>query len=175
MTPTPEAFSRLDLYTVLHSLPSGVTLANTEGRIVFSNQAADRILGVAKSADASPDEWADHYGVFLPDGETPFPTDQYPLVRALNGEEVHDVEMLIRNPTHPDGALISTSGQQLFDVDATPIGAAVVFRDVTELRRIQLLKDELAAFIVHDLKNPLTAIIGTCDLIAMEQEDESLR
>lgn len=174
MTPTPEAFSELDLYTVLHSLPSGVTLANTEGKIVFSNQAADRILGATTSFQASPDEWADHYGVFLPDGQTPFPTDQYPLVRALNGEEVHDVEMLIRNPTHPDGVLISTSGRQLFDIDGTPIGAAAVFRDITELRRIELLKDDLASFIVHDLKSPLTTIIGTCDLVAMEHHEPAL-
>lgn len=174
MTPTPEAFSRLDLYTVLHSLPSGVSLANSEGKIVFSNQTADRILGMSGDPAASPDEWADHYGVFLPDGKTPFPTDQYPLVRALKGEEVRDVEMLIRNPTHPDGVRISASGQQLFDVDGTPIGASVVFRDITELRRIELLKDELAAFIVHDLKSPLTTIIGTCDLIAMEHDNESL-
>jgi len=46
MNPTFEAFSRLHLYSVLDSLPYGVTLANAAGRIVFSNEAADEILGV---------------------------------------------------------------------------------------------------------------------------------
>lgn len=172
MTPTPEAFSRLDLYTVLHSLPDGVTLANAEGKIVFSNAAADRILGTTAAIDASPDEWAEHYGVFLPDGTTPFPTDRYPLVRAVEGEATKEVEMLVRNTEHPDGALISVSGQPLRDQDGHVIGAAVVFRDITEMRRMQRLKDELAAFIVHDLKSPLTSIVAASGLIAAEHSDD---
>lgn len=35
------------------------------------------------STDAPPETWADHYGVFQTDENTPFPTDRYPLVRAL--------------------------------------------------------------------------------------------
>ena len=173
MTPSAEAFGRLDLYTVLHSLPHGVTLANTEGRIVFSNAAADKILGMSAAVEASPEDWADHYGVFLPDGQTPFPTEEYPLVRAVQGERTEDVEMLVRNPQHPAGALIAVSGQPLRDEGGELIGAAVVFRDITELRRAQRLKDELAAFIVHDLKNPLTAIIGTVDILVMEHDEDA--
>jgi hypothetical protein len=42
------------------------------------------LLGIGAAA-GSPDEWAAHYGVFLPDGETAFPVADYPLVRALAG------------------------------------------------------------------------------------------
>ncbi len=174
MSPSPEAFSRLDLYTVLHGLSDGVTLADGEGRIVFSNAAADRILGAPAAVEASPDEWAEHYGVFLPDGKTPFPTDRYPLVRAVKGEATRDVEMLIRNPEHPAGVLISASGRPLLNADGELVGATVVFKDITELRRIQRLKDELTSFIVHDLKNPVAAIIGTTDLVAMDYKDPVL-
>ena len=177
----PEIFSRLNLYDVLHSLPDGVTLADAEGRIIFSNAAADRILGTTAATDASSDEWSAHYGVFLLDGSTPFPTSEYPLLRALCGEHPHDVEMLVRNEARPDGAIISVSGRPLF-ADESIIGAAVVFRDVTRLRRVQAelertveelttaqkAKDELAAFLIHDLKSPLTAITGLCDLITVD-------
>ena len=135
LVPPADDFSRLNLYTVLHSLPDGVTLANLEGRILFSNEAADRILGVEAATEATPDDWAEHYGIFLPDGETPFPTADYPLVRALSGERTRDVEMFVRNASIADGALLSVSGQGLRDADNNLIGAAVVFRDVTELRR----------------------------------------
>jgi len=174
MNPTFEAFSRLHLYSVLDSLPYGVTLANAEGRIVFSNDAADEILGVEADPGAIPDAWAERYGAFLPDGETPFPTEEYPLIRALKGERPHGVEMIIRNPARPEGAVISVSGQQLLDSDGTPIGAAVVFEDVTELRRTQAQKHELIAFIVHDIRSPLTSIVTTCDLISMDGADETL-
>lgn len=174
-----DVFSRLNLYTVLHSLPDGVTLADRAGKIVFSNEAADRILGVGAAVGVDPDEWSAHYGVFRLDGTTAFPTEEYPLVRALSGEVTHDVGMLVRNPSMPDGAYISVSGQPLRDGAGQVVGAAVVFRDVTELQRArerlqdtidtlvstQRLKDELYAFIVHDLKNPLAAITTTCDLL----------
>lgn len=174
MNPTFEAFSRLHLFAVLDSLPYGVTLANAEGRIVFSNDAADEILGVEADPDTTPDAWADRYGAFLPDGTTPFPTEDYPLIRALKGERPRGVEMLIRNPARPDGAVISVSGQRLLDSDGTPIGAAVVFEDVTELRRTQAQKQELIAFIVHDIRSPLTSIVTTCDLIAMDNVEEAV-
>lgn len=173
MTATPEWFGHLDLYTVLDSLPDGVTLADDQGRIVFSNAAADRILGTEAPPDAPPHEWAEHFGVYLPDGKTSFPTDRYPLVRAVAGEETRGVEMLIRNASVPEGVLIAASGKPLRDRTGALIGAAVVFRDITELRRAQRLKDELAAFIIHDLKSPLTTIIGTSDLIALDHGDNA--
>lgn len=74
----------LDLYAVLDSLADGVTLTDMEGRIFFSNAAAHRILGVP-ATDAPPEGWAHHYGVFLPDGETPFPTERYTLLPMPRG------------------------------------------------------------------------------------------
>lgn len=165
MAKSSDHFGRLQLYTVLNSLPDGVTLADADGRIVFSNAAADRILGTAAATDATPDEWAERYGVFQSDGATPFPTDEYPLVRALSGEHTRDTEMVIRNASIPDGAIISVSGRPLEDEAGATIGACVVFRDITELRRVERLKDELTAFIVHDLKNPLAVIATTCELL----------
>lgn len=179
----------LDLYAVLDSLPDGVTLADSEGRIFFSNRAADRILGVGPAVGASPDDWSEYYGVFLPDGTTEFPTDQYPLVRALAGEETKDVEMLVRNAVLPDGALIAVSGRALRDQHGGMAGAAVVFRDVTVLRQTQRdlaeavdrltfaqrAKDELTSFVVHDMKNPLTAILGGCHLLGTAELAEQAR
>jgi signal transduction histidine kinase len=173
----PEPF---DVYAVLDSLPDGVSLADVEGRIFFSNRAAKRILGVGAAVGAAPEEWADYYGVFLPDGRTVFPTEDYPLVRALSGEHTRDVEMFVRNPVLEEGALISASGQPLLDSWGRVTGAAVVFRDVTELRRVQdelhaaverlttaqRLKDDLTGFVVHDLKSPLTAVVAGCHLLA---------
>ena len=183
----PNDISRLELYTVLQALADGVTIANKDGRIVFSNAAADRILGTA-ATDAPPELWADHYGVFLPSADAPFPKEDYPLVRALAGEESREVEMLIRNPSLPHDVTISASARPLRDGEGSITGAAVVFRDITALRRAQRsleranarleetqrLKDELNAFIVHDLKNPLATILTLSDLILdIEQFEEA--
>lgn len=174
-------FSALHLNEVLDAIVSGVTLADADGRIVFSNDAADRILGVSAATGSSSDEWSAFYGVFLPDGETPFPAADYPLALALAGESTRDITMFVRNDVIADGAYLEVSGEPLRDGDGRIVGAAVVFRDVTRLRKthrqleetverleeIQRKKDELSAFVVHDLKSPLTGIITTCDLLAM--------
>jgi len=166
---------------LLDSLGEGVTIANAEGRIVFSNATADRILGVG-ATDRPPEEWTAHYGVFLPDGMTPFPVEAYPLVRALRGEATDDVEMFVRNPSVPDGVTITVTGRPRRDERGTISGATVVFRDVTALRRAQAqllesneelrrahqLKDELMAFVIHDLNGPLTGILALTELLLLD-------
>ncbi len=111
------------------SLGDGVTLADERGRIVFSNKAADRILGVG-GTDAPPQTWAEHYGVFVPDGSREFPVEEYPLVRAMRGEDVTDVHMLIRNAALPQGVLISATGCPMRDETGRIYGASVVFREL---------------------------------------------
>jgi signal transduction histidine kinase len=167
--------------TLLDSLGEGVTIANAEGRIVFSNEAADRILGMG-ATDRPPEEWATHYGVFLPDGTTPFPVDAYPLVRALRGEDTDDVEMFVRNPSVPNGVRIAVTGRPRRDGQGVITGATVVFRDVTALRHAQAqlvesnealrradrLKDDLTAFVIHDLNGPLSGILALTELLLLD-------
>lgn len=167
------------LQAALRVLDEGITLADASGRIIYSNPASDRILG-RPASDGDPAGWAEYYGVYLPGTEDPFPTEAFPLVRALAGEECGDVEMFIRNSEVPQGTLISVNGRPVTDGNGDITGAVVVFRDVTKLRRAQaklqkLLEDlqelqeqkrELTAFLVHDMKAPLTTILANAELAA---------
>jgi len=180
----PEAFQTLS--TTLNALADGVTLADADGRIIYSNTEADRILGVMATA-APAEEWASHYGVFLPDGETPFPAMDYPLVRALRGESTDNVEMVIRNAANQDPVLIAVTGRPVRDREGHITGAAVVFRDVTAARaaeadRLRTLatlqdalrvKDEVTGFLVHDLKSPLTAVLTLSELLLQDVRPNS--
>jgi len=172
----PEAFQTLS--STLNALGDGVTLADAEGRILYSNTEADRILGIA-ATDAPAEEWASHYGVYLPDGETPFPAEDYPLMRALRGERTDGVEMVIRNAANPSPVLIAVTGRPVRDREENISGAAVVFRDITadraaeddRLRTLAALqdalrvKDEVTGFLVHDLKSPLTAVLTLSEIL----------
>lgn len=167
-----------DFLSILEALASGVSIANAEGRIIYSNAPANRILGIMRT-DGPSSEWASHYGVFVPGTDTPFPETDYPLIRAIRGEEVDDLEMSIRNPSRPGEVTIQSSARPLRNGGDTITGAVVIFRDVTalkwaqselehsndELRRMQQMKDELNAFIVHDLKNPISTVIALAELI----------
>jgi signal transduction histidine kinase len=45
------------------------------------------------------------------------------------------------------------------------VGAVVAFRDMTEVRRLQELQEEYLALISHDLRTPLTIIMGHAQLL----------
>ena len=55
----------------------------------------------------------------------------------------------------------------LRDRQARLIGRLLVLRDVTEERRIERMRDDLTYTMVHDLRNPLTAIQVSLDVLNM--------
>src|SRR5258705_8853789 len=99
--PRPRAvdpMTAVDLETlrsIIHSMSDGVVVADRKGRFLLWNKAAERMAGIGRT-DAPPERWTSTYGIYLPDGITPFPTEDLPLVRAIRGEVTDDIEMIVR-------------------------------------------------------------------------------
>src|SRR5207253_294119 len=55
---------------------------------------------------------------------------------------------------------IDDAGSPIRDADGNILGAVLIFRDVTERRRIDHAKDEFLAMVSHELRTPLSAILG---------------
>jgi PAS domain S-box-containing protein len=119
------------LRAVLENLTDGLVVANQQGRFLFFNPEAERILGIG-ARDTVPSEWSAVYGCYLPDQVTPYPPERLPLARALRGEEALNQLIFIRNAHHPEGLWINVSGRPLGDRGGKLSGGLVVFRDVTE-------------------------------------------
>jgi PAS domain S-box-containing protein len=120
------------LESVLQRMRDGVAIADRDGRFVLFNKAGELIFGVG-GVDAAPDRWP---GSFRPDGVTPFPSDELPLMRALQGESTDNVEIMVRNATIPSGVLINCYGRPLLDETGTAIGGVAIVEDITERRRV---------------------------------------
>ena len=125
----------------LSSLGDGVLIVDERARLVYFNPAAVRLVG-ANKLSADPLSWSKSYGIYLSDERTVFPPDELPLVRALAGEPVQDVEFFVRNRSVPEGIHISCSGFPLRDESGLVRGATVIFHDVTSRRNQQLLLQE---------------------------------
>lgn len=158
------------LGAIMASLGDGVGVVDAQGAFLLHNPAAKALLGVPDDVDG-PGEWQEHYGLYRPDGRTPFPVPEMPLVRALRGESSDGVEMLIRNPARPDGILVSVDGRPLDAGAAGQRGAVAVFHDITELRRYETDLAVFAGVVAHDLKAPLAIIRGHCETAADDLGD----
>src|SRR5882672_908706 len=124
------------LQLILASIADGVVVADSNGKFLLFNAAAEQVLGIG-ATEAAPDHWSDQYGVYLPDTVTQYPADQLPLVRAMRGENVDAVELFIRNPQLPKGRLLSINGRPLKRADGALQGGVVVFHDMTERKRVE--------------------------------------
>jgi PAS domain S-box-containing protein len=84
------------LNSILDGMGEGVVVTDPAGRFVLFNRQAKTILGVGLH-DALPAQWTGIYGTFLPDRKTPIAPDQHPLVRAMKGQEVRNMELFVKN------------------------------------------------------------------------------
>ncbi len=141
----------LMLQSVLDSMAEGLVAADEQGKFLIWNRAAEKIVGHGP-ADLPTEEWSEHYGNYLPDGVTLFPTEQLPLVRAIHGE-TSTTEIFLRNPKVAEGTWIEARGAPLKDQDGTVRGGVVAFRDITQRksdeREIRKLNDELEERVVQ--------------------------
>ena len=124
------------LQLILASIADGVVVADSNGKFLLFNAAAEQVLGMG-ATERAPDQWSDQYGVYLPDTMTQYPADQLPLVRAMRGENVDAVELFIRNPQVPEGLFLSINGRPLKRADGALQGGVVVFHDMTERKKAE--------------------------------------
>ena len=122
--------------TVFESIGDGVVAADPEGHFTIFNSSAEQITGMGRM-ESSPDKWTRQYGIFHSDGQTPFRTDQLPLLRAMQGKKTDDLEVFICNEKRPAGVFISVNGRPLLEHPEGHGGGVITFRDVTNRKRAE--------------------------------------
>ena len=172
-----ESQTRL-MESVFDSISDGVVAADSQGNYLVVNTATKRLAELISPFDIEDlmmtglAEYPAVLGLYRPDGKTPFPADQLPLWRALQGEASDDVEILVRNSKVPNGVYFSSSGRPLQDASNSVKGAVVVFRDVTErMRANEALAHafargrlEIVETVLHNIGNAINSVaigIGT--------------
>ncbi len=157
----PEA--RLNPYlvpAVLAQLKEGVIITDATGVIVFVNEAASQLHGVAR-LDVAPEDYAATYHLFTEDGE-PHPIENLPLTRAVvRGETVVGQRWRIRRP---DGVEVLAIGDAtpVRDSSGAQIGAVLTIRDDTrryaDEQRLKQSEERL-----QQIMNQLFVFVGLLD------------
>lgn len=124
------------LEAILDNLQAGVVACDASGQLILFNQAAREFHGIPERP-LLPRQWAEHYDLYLPDGETPMAEGDIPLFQALQGQTVDDVEMVIA-PQHQPSRTLLVSGRAIFSPDGQKLGAVVVMHDITERKQAEV-------------------------------------
>lgn len=148
------------LQLVLNRMSDGVIVGNDRGELLIFNSAAEEMIGKG-TTDTSIDQWSNQYGLFLPDGKTPYPVQDLPLVRTLRGESVDNLDVFTRHSEKPEGVWIKVNGRPLQDEAGNLKGGVIICRDVTKEKASQARLQELAqeqARLLQELKNRQNAL-----------------
>ncbi len=136
---TPETSPSDILKSVCESLSDGVVVADTQGKFLIFNPAAEEMVGIGM-LDVSPEEWSRNYGIYLPDQKTIYPDQNLPLARAIRGENVQEAEAFIKNFKKQKGVWLSVNARPIRDEKGVLLGGVAIFRDITERKHFEELK-----------------------------------
>ncbi len=142
LTERREAERRLErktrfFETIFDSIGDSITVCDDKGRFIYTNQASRELTGDASQLDVDVDRSIHEYGVFLPDGVTPFPPEESTLLKALRGIPSDNVHAIMRNAVHPEGVDLDVTTRPLRDSDGDIFGAVVIAHDVTTAKGIE--------------------------------------
>lgn len=140
------------LQSVIQNMGDGLVVVDEKGKFILWNPASEKIIGIGL-LDISQEKWSETYGVFWPETKNLFKTEELPLVRALKGEELDNLEIFIQNYKKTIGNFIVMSASPLKDEFGKITGAVAVFHDITERKNseneIRKLNEELEQKVIE--------------------------
>ncbi|HVM73123.1 MAG TPA: ATP-binding protein [Anaerolineales bacterium] len=131
--------------TILEHIEDGVIILDDRKNILLINAAARRTFGLWQEDNVN--------------GKTVTDVLPHPDLKAL-------VDKGVTNPV-PHHEIAFDDGRVL-SAQYTPIsgiGVAITMQDITYLKQVDRLKNEFVNTVSHDLRSPLTAILGYVDLL----------
>ena len=135
---------------ILGSMIEGVAVISPQERVVFSNRAFSQILSL-----------------------NAIPVEGRPLVEVVRQSDLLAVtkKVLAGHEQVSSEIVVGTVRPRSFSVTAVPVratgssGAILVLHDISELRRLERVRQDFVANVSHEFRTPLTAIQGFAETL----------
>lgn len=138
---------RREFETIAENMSEGLLLTDTKGHILSHNSSIRRFFGVQEDINGQN-------------------------ILTVNRSEVfREVFDKIRESRHYEntitlgGMCYEVTANPVFDETGAPCGAVILVIDVTEKEKREKLRREFTANVSHELKTPLTSILGISDML----------
>ena len=115
--------------SILSSMPNGVVVTDKNGKFLFWNKSAIKILG-RNIYGLSPERWVEHYGFYNSDKKTLIPRGHFPMMRALRGENVDSETVHLSNQYCPEGKWVTVSASPLKNSQGNLLGSITIFKEM---------------------------------------------
>lgn len=155
---------RAEVQALVASSPEGILLLEAPtGRVLLSNEATETILGHHVVPEAHIADFVQVYGLRQPNGAPYSPAD-LPPARALHGQTVLGVQMLVRQPSGREVPVL-VNAAPVRDETGVVVAAVVLFQDISRLKELERQRQEMTSLIAHDLRAPIAVITGYVDFL----------
>lgn len=161
--------------TLVSSIPEAIYVCDTEGRLIFFNQAAVKLWG--RTPVANDEYWTGAHKTYTADGIEMARGECPASFMLQERREVEGVEGIIERP---DGERRNVSAlfQFVRDHSGEIAGVIIMVIDITERKRLEeglrlmnLNKDKFISTLSHELRNPIQPILASADIIKGTSDD----
>ena len=161
---------------IYEALTSGLILHDKTGKIIYVNKNAGEILGYNEEVLVNMTSMNEEWDAENVSGEH-LRGDEHPAMKTLRtGEGFSNVEMFVFNPIKNEKIWILVDTKPIFEAGSSEDVEYVLstFHDITEKKEMDhnmqqsqklALIGRLASGVVHEIRNPLTSIMGFFKLV----------
>lgn len=154
------AFEKTRMNTIVNSITDGVLVVNKEGLAVLYNPAALRFLELP---GISVEEYI--LDKLRPEIKNLFDK----LVNEQTGEQKSYTIQIELKPNRE--FFIEATASAVRHPGNNVAGVVIVFKDITELKKIEFVKSQFVSMVSHELKAPIAAVYGFLKLF----NDDSIK
>jgi K+-sensing histidine kinase KdpD len=162
------------LTAILNSIEEGILMVDIDGSVLLANEPVRTLLGLpldkffAIRLHDLPDEALRTLGYNQAEIRT--------LLEALRKKQVPASPKVVVEVHHSQRtSLIERITTPVWGGDGAVIGWMLLLRDVTEEHELEQTREAITETIVHDLRSPMSAIVGALDLLSDCLYDPTVR
>ncbi len=143
---TQLASQRAEAKAILRSMPGAVIALDLDQRVMNTNRVAERLLHLDPDAVRGRLQEVVRHPSLLRFAD-----------KSIGAADLRRDEFALRGaPVR----IVSASSRPLLDADGSLAGVVIVLQDVTRLRKLESLRRDFASNASHELRTPVTNILG---------------
>ena len=156
-----EQRARADLEALVDTSPVGVLVFEAKtGRLVSFNREAKRIAGALGAPDQSPEQLLDVLTCRFSSGRK-ISLAELPLAEELGNAETMRAEEIVLEAGAGASVTALVNSTPIRTQDGAVESVVVTLQDLAPLEEMERLRAEFLGMVSHELRAPLTSIIGS--------------